>query len=405
MIKKIHKPWIATRLAIKLTIILLVSFYAIIWWILWAQYYYYHQEEVENFTTNANLFQSNILKWGILEKDNFTQKIDDSNSNFVFEPFDNNGNNLSDTVIIDKKTQKILVNEFLYLTDENVANLVRMEKWVTINMGIENLRYNFFRFDTEKYIIIYTTTSSTFKDYYEGIFQNSSVISWLTLTLFSVIAFYFSRLIIKPVQQQNNSLAIYNKNLAHELKTPLSIIHTNLDMLELTHEPKFIASSKEEIKHIEEIIDSLLFLVKTNNDNPNYEIGNIFTSIDEISKKFAKIAIHYGDINTEVEKHFDKKLFQILIENILENASKYAMEKYVTIEITENFMSFTNPIEKNFTKKELKQIQEVFYQLDTSRHSRGYWLGIPMVKKITEIFEWDIKFYSKNNTFQIKIFY
>ena len=94
-----------------------------------------------------------------------------------------------------------------------------------------------------------------------------------------------------------------------------------------------------------------------------------------------------------------------IVENIFENAYKYSSDKKITISLNEKSLKFNNQIEKNLSAKELKQIEEIFYQVDNSRNSQGYGLGIPMIKKIIENFGWEMKISCKNNIFEIKIIF
>ncbi|MDP3381132.1 MAG: histidine kinase dimerization/phospho-acceptor domain-containing protein [bacterium] len=82
----------------------------------------------------------------------------------------------------------------------------------------------------------------------------------------SIIIYFFSLrlayLTTKPIKETNQKLIDYNHNLAHELKTPLAIIKTNLELLDISYDKDLVKSSFEEISSMENIISSLLFLAE-----------------------------------------------------------------------------------------------------------------------------------------------
>jgi len=51
--------------------------------------------------------------------------------------------------------------------------------------------------------------------------------------LIYILSYIFAKDIIKPIRQNNRKLKEYNHNIAHEIKTPLAIIKSNLELLEL----------------------------------------------------------------------------------------------------------------------------------------------------------------------------
>jgi two-component system, OmpR family, sensor histidine kinase CiaH len=78
------------------------------------------------------------------------------------------------------------------------------------------------------------------------------------------ISYFLAKITIEPIEENNKKLKEYNHNLAHEIKTPLAVINSNLELLELSYDRNLISSSKEEIASMVDITDSLLFLSENN---------------------------------------------------------------------------------------------------------------------------------------------
>ena len=398
--KKKIKLGLASKVAIKVTIISLVLFYSTITLVMVVQYSLLKNALFEDFSRYAPLYMESLLDSNIID-DDLEAKINENLSFFSFLPFDTSGNRLSDAIIRNNETGEIIVNEYQNSKNE----MFDIPEATPISKEVGERFYFLYKVTYKKYSILYAALTSSISEYYGLLLYRWDVILWASILIFFAMGFYFSRLIIKPIQDHNTSLKLYNTNLAHELKTPLSVVRSNLDMLKLTKNEKFIASSKEELTHIENIINSLLFLIQKRSSGENYEIKNLSNIIKKSGAKFPQLTIDFDNFHTEIQKEINEDLFILLVENIFENAYKYSSDKKIIISLNEKFLKFNNQIEKNLSAKELKQIEEIFYQVDNSRNSQGYGLGIPMIKKIIENFGWEMKISCKNNIFEIKIIF
>jgi len=47
------------------------------------------------------------------------------------------------------------------------------------------------------------------------------------------VSYFLAKFTIKPIEENNKKLKEYNHNLAHELKTPLAVIKSDLELLEM----------------------------------------------------------------------------------------------------------------------------------------------------------------------------
>lgn len=262
----------------------------------------------------------------------------------------------------------------------------------------------FYRKNVGDYSVFYYNYTLNFFTYYSLLFLDFWYIFLLIGVSFLALSLYFSQLVVRPIREKNISLAMYNHNLAHEIKTPLAVIKSNFDMFELTTNQDFIASSREELIHIENITDSLLFLADSKNNQKNFIETDILEIIDDILLRFSFLNFEKNFPKNPIFARIDVQLFSILIKNIIENASKYASHKNIKIFTEKRCLVFQNSIPKTMTTKELEKIEEIFYQSDNSRGSEGYGLGIPMMRKICEIFDWKMRISSYDNIFEVKIF-
>lgn len=158
------------------------------------------------------------------------------------------------------------------------------------------------------------------------------------------------------MKETNQKLKYYNHHLAHEIKTPLAILKSNLELLEMSFDKELITSSFEEIQSMENIVNSLLFL--SDNSQKREKLPVSFTEIispflnEKISLQSKEDFIIEGD----------KNLLTILVKNIIENAKKYSLDGSLVIKSDANEIIFQNPVSQDISPEELKKYFDVFYK-------------------------------------------
>ena len=147
--------------------------------------------------------------------------------------------------------------------------------------------------------------------------------SLLALIIIYLLARYLARLTIEPIREQSRELEAYSHNVAHELRTPLSVMRSNLELLKIKPESRFIDSTNEEITGMERIIESLLFLAKPDQGMTKTDI-NITTKTEEIISKYTpENPIKYTSDKKYIHKHGSTELYTRILCNLIENAIKY----------------------------------------------------------------------------------
>jgi signal transduction histidine kinase len=61
-------------------------------------------------------------------------------------------------------------------------------------------------------------------------------VSFFSIILFFILVYfltkYLVKIFLKPIEEHNQKLKEYNHNIAHEIKTPLTILNMNLEMMD-----------------------------------------------------------------------------------------------------------------------------------------------------------------------------
>lgn len=216
--------------------------------------------------------------------------------------------------------------------------------------------------------------------------------------------YFYSRNIFIEIQEYNKKLRDYNHFLAHELKTPISGIYSDLEILTYQYDEKRVLSSQKQLKNMIKIIDSLLnfseSLKLTNKTDINLE--NFLKKQLFFYPESKDIRIHNTLFNFSIST--DELLFTRVIKNIIENAIKYSTDGEMDIYIKKEKIIFQNNISQTLNSKQLEQVLEVFYS-KSFEQKKGHGIGIPMLQEICKILGYTLSISSKDKLFIVEIIY
>lgn len=181
-------------------------------------------------------------------------------------------------------------------------------------------------------------------------------------------------------------------NAAHEIKTPLTIIKTSLQLLELSEEPK-LKEYKETFKivqnsshKLENLIEKLLFLAMNNQIKKKEEIvikKAIIQSINELHINYPNIDVELL-FSSDLTVVADPEMFTNVIDNLLRNSAKYGSNN-ITVEVHKEEMLNISIKDNGFgiPRDKLPFVKDPFYKCEEARSStEGYGLGLAIVDEM-----------------------
>jgi len=199
----------------------------------------------------------------------------------------------------------------------------------------------------------------------------------------------------------------FSNDVSHELKTPLTIIRGEIELglrKERTNEEykKILESTLEETKSLQELINSLLFLSKSNKKEIeqqfiNVELDEIISEVIAINKKLIEtknIKFYFHNFEN-IQVQGQPLLLKILIGNIIQNSLKYSHKNTVIDISLKNTQLIIRDYGIGIKEKDLKNIFDRFYRVDDARSGTGYGLGLSIVKSIANIHNFTINVQSK----------
>ncbi|MFQ9278231.1 MAG: sensor histidine kinase [Ruminococcus sp.] len=239
----------------------------------------------------------------------------------------------------------------------------------------------------------------------------------LSVIVFTIISYYLSRWMIKPSEKAIKNQKIFVANISHDLKTPITIIRANADLIENeVKNKKSIKYIQQETEKLNHLVNEMLTLTRIDNtiSKENFKSFNFGDSLFDVVLPFESIAYEKGirfNINIdEVTDYFgDESNIQKLAEILIDNAMSYtAKGGIVDVDAYENSkavtLSVTNTGEPISDEKKV-EIFDRFYRASKSRESTGnhYGLGLSIANTIVKKHNGKISIESKNgkNTFTV----
>lgn len=264
-----------------------------------------------------------------------------------------------------------------YQTDK-LESFLRDEKVLTYTTKKEN------------YIIRISTLYSTNDDKISIIKFISIVISFIIYLISLLVGYKFIDTIAKELELTFKKLKNFNSNVSHELKTPLTIMKSEIEVALMNKEKncdKLLKDILEEINYISEITDKLLFLTKNYSKNKKFQQVDLEELILEAYEKYSdKIEFRFDFSDEEHVILGDKTLLKIALNNIIENSIKYGASK-INIILDKHKNKIILRIIDNgigIPKEKLPFIFDEFYRVDESHNKeiKGFGLGLSIVKNI-----------------------
>ncbi len=292
---------------------------------------------------------------------------------------------------------KVLVNRLADITDEQ---MLRYTKEI-LNSTIEQTSTHSLVF-VKKYrpgitYLVFMDNSLVIENSH-NLLTMSLLFGVLGLFLLFGISMYLSRWLVEPVADSFETQKRFISDASHELKTPLTIISANVDLLEEeSGTNKHVAYIRSETKRMGNLINQMLTLARLDRE-VNQDSNTVFSlsqAVLEIVLPFESVAYEHNiTLDVDVPSSLDffgnrdqlQQLTSILLDNAIGHTSPAGTIRVeLKCQHKKIYLSVANtgapiPAEKQ------KKIFERFYQADEARsiHGENYGLGLSIAKSVTE---------------------
>ena len=219
----------------------------------------------------------------------------------------------------------------------------------------------------------------------------------LLILIFPV--WFFSGYVVKPVRESSEKQKTFITNAGHEIKTPLTIIDANTDVIELTAgESEWTRSTRNQIKRLSKLTEQLIMLAKLEEFEKLTQIDKVILSdmVTEVCEQFETVAGKHNkqlkaDIDTVLMIQADADMLERMFSILFDNAVKYADDgTTIFVSLKKTGKNIVFEIENHaagMKKGKHDELFERFYRADSSRNSAtgGYGIGLSEAKTIAEL--------------------
>lgn len=230
-----------------------------------------------------------------------------------------------------------------------------------------------------------------------GLAKTSAVLGVLCLGIFLGIAVLLAKWMVRPVEQAWTQQRQFVADASHELKTPLTVIMTNAELLQSDMgdgQNRCIDSILTMSHQMRALVEHLLELARSDNGQAKmvFEQVDLSALAEDALLPFEAVFFEAGltlesDIAPGITLTGSRQHLGQLLDILLDNAKKYAQGGTVRLVLHRQGrhhcrLSVSNQAEP-MDKEALKNIFKRFYRMDTARSRDGsFGLGLSIAENI-----------------------
>lgn len=261
---------------------------------------------------------------------------------------------------------------------------------------LEGYRYVVVNSDSEVRVIFLDCSRnlSTFQNF----IVTAVVVSTAGLLAVLILMIFLSARIVKPFSENYEKQKRFITDAGHELKTPLTIIDADAEVLEMDFgENEWLSDIQSQTRRLADLTNNLILLSRMEEERTkelmvDFPLSDIAEETVGTFQALAKTQnkVLESNITPMIAMKGDEKAIRRLITILLDNAVKYAKENgriCVTLEKQKKRirLSVFNTTEQ-ISKEHMEHLFDRFYRTDRSRNSEtgGYGLGLSIAAATVE---------------------
>lgn len=282
------------------------------------------------------------------------------------------------------------------MADSDAAELALKVYANNAGTGFQSI-YRFQRRNTEDSVQILFLDCGREINSFQHFLMTSIILSAAGLLLILGILIYFSGRIVRPFAESYEKQKQFITDAGHEIKTPLTIIQADADILEMDlGENEWLTDIQNNVRRLTDLTNDLVSLARMEEGGTPLELLEIPVSdvISETAQSFQAIAhAQKKELLLSVESMLsieaDEKAIRQLVTILLDNALKYSPEgSPIRLSVTKHTkqikLAVCNVSLLPLPEGNLNRLFERFYRTDPSRNSQtgGHGIGLSIASAI-----------------------
>lgn len=228
-----------------------------------------------------------------------------------------------------------------------------------------------------------------------------------SLILIIILILIFSKRAVKPIAEGYEKQKQFITDANHELKTPLTLILTNLDIVEAeVGRNEWLEDIRAEGERMNALVQQLVTLTRMDEEGERniFPVFSISETITDTLSEFQALAEHRGlgmdaQIQPAVMYEGDEEAIRRVVGILLDNAVKYCDPggriEFLFFKKKKLMIRVENSC-RNVRNMELNRLFDRFYRGDSSRPFDGsFGIGLSIAKAIVEKHHGEISVYAR----------
>lgn len=249
-------------------------------------------------------------------------------------------------------------------------------------------------------VVVFLDTSDDIYSYIRVLFLSIAIgiACWLVMLLFVIL---LSKRAIRPIAENIEKQKQFVTNAGHEIKTPIAIIQSNTEAMELYNgENKWSKNIKEQTTRLNELMENLLTLARMDESNDTLVLSDCSLSqlLVDHTECFREILELRGitlqtNIQPMVSFRANKEHIAQLLSVLMDNAVKYTNDNgNISVSLEGNDkrikLQFKNTCQQ-LPPVSPDKLFDRFYRADEARTQKngGYGIGLSVARSITETYK------------------
>ena len=220
-----------------------------------------------------------------------------------------------------------------------------------------------------------------------------AAIGVLSVALFLAVSVLLARWAVRPVEQAWAEQRQFVADASHELKTPLTVILTNAELMQTDPDPQYARSVLTMSRRMRTLVESLLELARVDGGAARtaFEETDLSGLLEDELLPFEPVYFERGltlrsDISEDIRVSGSPRHLRQVISILLDNAMNHSPEgSTVSLRLTRQsgsaLLTASNPAPP-MSREECQRIFRRFYRSDPARSGGGYGLGLPIAQGI-----------------------